>query len=301
MDYPDSEEETTHGGEAVINPNILDIEDTEMADAEAPKLVAAPAATMTPAHISSKATAAGRQPASGDHFNNKEKLSDGACGTKKRQTSALSGGSPYDGPDLPPIYLTVRKEREKRLVARNLYGCGYTGAECTTIGASVSQIETVGSFSNAGDKRHNHTQLKHDFKNLRNLSTSFDTNTLNCISCPGGHSVLRREIGGEDVGMDFPPVFILTDQNFSPMVPAGAEGECLKIIQIEHGNLAELASVFLEITKGFAIPAGTVLVLASASHMAAVGKAEYSADFVKASIRLREAPVGSGYCMVSPS
>jgi hypothetical protein len=140
MDYPDSEEETTHGGEAVINPNILDIEDTEMADAEAPKPVAA---TMIPAHISSKAMAAGRQSASGDHFNTKEKLSVGACGTKKRQTSALSGCSTHDGPDLPPIYLTVRKEREKRLVARNLYGCGYTGAECTTIGASVSQIETV--------------------------------------------------------------------------------------------------------------------------------------------------------------
>jgi hypothetical protein len=224
IDYPDSEEETTHGGEAVINPNILDIDDAEMADADAPKPVAAPAATTTPARIGSTDTAACRQPASGERSNIKEKLSDGACSTKKRQTSTLSGCSAHDGPDLPPIYLTVRKEREKRLVARNLYGCGYTGAESTTIGASVSPIETVGSFSNAGDKRHNHTQLKHDFKNLRNLSTSFDTSTLNCISCNGGHSVLRREIGGEDVGMDFPLVFILTDQNFSPMVPAGGEG-----------------------------------------------------------------------------
>ncbi len=54
----------------------------------------------------------------------------------------------------------------------------------------------------------------------------------------------------------------------------GGEGECLKIIQIENGTLVELVDVFLELTKGFAVPAGTVLLISSASHMAAVGTAE---------------------------
>jgi hypothetical protein len=121
------------------------------------------------------------------------------------------------------------------------------------------------------------------------MSTSFDTSTLNCITCTGVNKVLRREIEGEDVGLDYPPVFILTDQNFPSTIPAGGEGECMKIIQVEHGSLAELVGVFLEITKGFAIPAGTILLLASASHMAAVGTAEYAADFVCANIRIREA------------
>jgi hypothetical protein len=66
----------------------------------------------------------------------------------------------------------------------------------------------------------------------------------------------------------------------------------MKIIQIEHGNLAELVSVFLKITKGFAIPAGTIVLLASASHMAVAGSAEYAADFVRANIRMREALSG---------
>jgi hypothetical protein len=44
-----------------------------------------------------------------------------------------------------------------------------------------------------------------------------------------------------------------------------------------NGNLAELVRVFLELTRGFAVPAGTVLLLSSASHMAAVGTAEYAA------------------------
>jgi hypothetical protein len=74
------------------------------------------------------------------------------------------------------------------------------------------------------------------------------------------------------------------------MIPAGGEGDgtCLKIILIEHGTLAELVSVFLEITKGFAIPAGTVVLMASASNMATAGTADYAAEFVKANARLRE-------------
>ncbi len=65
-----------------------------------------------------------------------------------------------------------------------------------------------------------------------------------------------------------------------------------KILQIEHGSLTELVDVFLEITKGFSIPAGTVLVMASASSMAMIGTAEYAKEFVSANIRLRETFAG---------
>ncbi len=56
------------------------------------------------------------------------------------------------------------------------------------------------------------------------------------------------------------------------MIPAGGEGdgECIKIIQVEHGSLTELVDVFLEITKGFSIPTRTVLMMASASSMAMI-------------------------------
>jgi hypothetical protein len=87
--------------------------------------------------------------------------------------------------------------------------------------------------------------------------------------------------------MDNPPVFILSDQNFPPMVPAGGEGECLKIIQVENSTLVELAEVFLSMTKGFDVPAGTVILLASASHASVVGTAEYATEFVRASGMLR--------------
>ncbi len=51
-------------------------------------------------------------------------------------------------------------------------------------------------------------------------------------------------------------------------------------------TLTPLVDVFLELTKGFAMPAGTVLLISSASQMAAVGTAEYAAAFVRARVRV---------------
>jgi hypothetical protein len=96
-----------------------------------------------------------------------------------------------------------------------------------------------------------------------------------------------------DVGMDNPPLFVLTDQNFPSMVPAEGEGECLKIIQVENGSLADLVEVFLGVTRGFDVPAGAVVLIASASHAAAVGTADYASDFVRASGSLRGAFAGA--------
>ncbi len=100
-----------------------------------------------------------------------------------------------------------------------------------------------------------------------------------------------------------PPLFVLADQNFPPIVPVGGEGECIKIVQVENGSLAELVEVFLGLTRGFDLPAGTVLLLSSASHAAFVGTADYAADFIRASGQLRNAFMGGGSLSytVSPS
>jgi hypothetical protein len=77
------------------------------------------------------------------------------------------------------------------------------------------------------------------------------------------------------------------------MVPVEGEGECLKIIQVEDGTLVDLVEVFLGVTRGFDVPARAVVLMASASHAAAVGAAEYAVDFVRASGSLRGAFAGS--------
>jgi hypothetical protein len=111
-----------------------------------------------------------------------------------------------DGPDLPPIYRTVRKEKEKQMVTRHLYGGASAEAACTNKGVAVSKVETIGSFANTGDKRHNHTMHRYDFNNVRNLSTSFNTSTLTCTTCQGEHTVLTGKLKGQTLGW-IPPLF----------------------------------------------------------------------------------------------
>jgi hypothetical protein len=193
MDYPESDEEGTSQQDAMATANsILDTDDADMADG-----------TGAEENLHSRSTSAGpmardRQPGYGTH------RAGDSCHFGKRSApgSSSSGGNMMNAenvPDLPPIYMTVRKEREKKMTTRHLSGGESNGAVGTSRGATVSQVEVIGSFANAGDKRHNHTMHRFDFQNLRNLSTSFNTSNLMCTTCQEEHRVLRREIEGVEM------------------------------------------------------------------------------------------------------
>jgi hypothetical protein len=117
--------------------------------------------------------------------------------------------------------------KQSKLLVRHLNGGGTGELDCTNPGVSNSNAERVGSFVNDNDKRHNYTTHRHDHATCRNISFSFTPESLMCNPCSGEHRVLRRSVEGVDVGMDNPPLFFLTDQNFPAMVPAEGEGECL--------------------------------------------------------------------------
>jgi len=73
-------------------------------------------------------------------------------------------------------------------------------------------------------------------------------------------------------------IFVLSDQNFPPAVPCST-GECMKIIRIENGKLAELVNVLLDVTgRGSILPAGSVVLIFSASHLLMTGLAGYVTD-----------------------
>ncbi len=213
---------------------------------------------------------------------------------KKISSGSATSRSTVNGsnrPTLPAIYHTVKKLKQSKLVVHHLNRGGISELDCTNPCAFSSKAGQVGVNNN--DKRHNYTTHRHDHANYRNISFSFTPATLICSTFPREHRVLRRTVEGVDVGMDNPPVFILMDQNFPPMVPAEGEGECLKIIQVENGSLADLVEVFLRVTRGFDVPAGAVVLIASASHGAAVAAADYAVDLVRASCSLQGAFAGS--------
>jgi hypothetical protein len=119
--------------------------------------------------------------------------------------------------------------------------------------------------------------------------------TFVCNTCTSGeHLVLHRDGQKVNVRDLVPQAFVLADQNFLPAVPVGEDGgDCLKIFRLENCTLSDLVGAFLDATRGYSLPAGSVVVLTSACHLAAVGTAAYVSDFVAARLRLLAAFSGS--------
>ncbi len=97
------------------------------------------------------------------------------------------------------------------------------------------------------------------------------------------------EGGGAGLTGLTPKCFYLSDQCFPPVLPSSGGGECLAIVRVECGTLAELISAFLDLTGDYEVPVGTVVIFSSLTHLSRVGTAVYAADIVKALSRLREA------------
>jgi hypothetical protein len=123
MDYPDSDEDTGMQTEALATGNsILDSEDVDMGSSNMPLGAAGSseegnrsASLPTPGNIRIEPPARGNA------------LSEGT-NRKRSSYSTTSERLSEDGPDLPPIYLTVRKEKEKKMVTHNLFGGGDSGS-----------------------------------------------------------------------------------------------------------------------------------------------------------------------------
>jgi hypothetical protein len=79
-----------------------------------------------------------------------------------------------------------------------------------------------------------------------------------------------------------PCVLSLWTRTSPPFISVDGEGECLKIICVEDGTLGELLDVFLELTLGFAVLSGSVVVISSISHLAWAGTAAYAEASVAA-------------------
>jgi hypothetical protein len=72
-------------------------------------------------------------------------------------------------------------------------------------------------------------------------------------------------------------VFIVSDQGFPPgLVPAS--GGCVIVMRQEYGSINELCDMFIEHTRGCIIPAGSIVMLSSLTHLADVGVGAYTED-----------------------
>jgi hypothetical protein len=149
---------------------------------------------------------------------------------QKTFSSTSAAGSSFSScgnrPSLPPIYHTVRKLKKDKLVVRHLNGGGTSEMVCTTTGVTNSIAGGVGSFINDNDKRHNLTTHRHDHSHLRNISFSFNPETLVCNTCPGEHRILHRTVEGNDVRMNFPPPIHSNRSKLSRLLAVSLARQC---------------------------------------------------------------------------
>jgi hypothetical protein len=144
-------------------------------------------------------------------------------------------------------------------------------------GGMAQEKISIGSFSVNGDHRTSICHFRALMDRKMNICFSFDPLTLKCGNCPdrGSHDVDGGGSGGRGGGIR--QTYILSDQNFPPAIPC-TDGECLKIIRVENGSLSEIVSCFLDLMRGRGVPAGSVILLSSASHLQMMGVAGYMVD-----------------------
>jgi hypothetical protein len=191
------------------------------------------------------------------------------------ETPAGAGNSGSGGNGSPPqttklggdgAYSAILTERQSRFTIKHLHGDGE--ADCNP---------AIGTFYNPPDYRITKTVIKSFFGNKQNVSFSFDPSSLTCNNCKTkpGHA-----IAGSDA--DPPPTFVLSDQCFPAALPAAGAGGCIHIIRIENGTVNELAKLFVDVFAGVHVQVGSLILLSSVSHLAAVGTAAYAESIVRA-------------------
>jgi hypothetical protein len=161
-------------------------------------------------------------------------------------------------------YSAIFNDRQNRFSIKHLYGDGE--ADCRPL---------IGTFYDPKDSRTNLAVVKSYFAKKQNVSFSFNPTSLTCNNCVNnpGHAI---------AGSNGSSVFILADQCFPAALPAAGPGECIPIIRIENGTVNELARLLVDVFAGVEIRVGSLILLASVSHLAAAGTAAYAESTVRA-------------------
>jgi hypothetical protein len=145
-------------------------------------------------------------------------------------------------------------------------------------------LPPCGTFHNPQDARLNRADLVEDIDLVHIASTSFTPGTWECLSCLG-HKILPRKRNLTQ-WTEGSKLILLTDQNFSPIIPS-VQGCCPAIIRMEDGSLGELGDSLCTLLGDFALPEGTIIAIASLSHLQRVGLAVYADKLVSECRRFR--------------
>jgi hypothetical protein len=181
--------------------------------------------------------------------------------------------------EFPPAYSIIRACKFKNLGTTRL--ASVFGLARKTGGKLGIQ---KGGLSVPGDGRTFVAQNYHCPEKGLNISISIgkpskgNQDDMPCLACPTAHSIATR------FAKSMPTVFVITDQNFPAVLPA-SKGDCVVILRVEDGSLFEIMEAFVDRFRAHlaphgSLPAGSVILLGSLSHLRTRGIANYAESLV---------------------
>ena len=146
----------------------------------------------------------------------------------------------------------------------------------TLQGGALLAAEDTGSFFSSGDGRISRCYLATSLSEKKTVSYSFQPKSFLCSCCEvnAGHRVFNHRQEEAEAR----EVIFLTDQSYPACLPSMNKNKCIISIRVENGGMRELLKELLEATVSTKLAAGTVILLFSISHLAAVGTAAYIDD-----------------------
>ena len=135
-----------------------------------------------------------------------------------------------------------------------------------------------GDFLLAGDGRMGMVQLLVNFSRKTCKTYSFDPETMYCSMCKDkdhklmGGAYVASEMGGERI-------VVFTGDQALPPGWISSSGGYPATIRIEYGSLRDIAEEVAAVTRGWKVPASSIIFLSSATQLMGAGLGHYMADF----------------------
>ena len=198
------------------------------------------------------------------------------------------GGQCTQNVHLPLEYFQCRAAREAcfadravEISAQISLGCT-VGGEPYRIGAFDQQLHGLGTCF-VGSRVSKGEGLAN-----QSISASFDPATLICISCETHHPLLGNK----------PVCICVSDQNFLPNISGGRN--CVGVIRLENCSLREQTEIVQEVFSGCSFPAGSVIIMGSATHLHRVGATLYALDWNTVTMQLGKNLSNVQFCPLIP-
>jgi hypothetical protein len=150
------------------------------------------------------------------------------------------------------------------------------GGRCATKLNRRMKLEAAekDGFLVKGDERYFRNANESSIDRRVNVSSSF-TLSGRCHTClNGAHDAWQGRQGQ-------PVVMAAGDQHYPANLPARGDGECIRILRVENGSLAEITGEIIRMSPRGGVVPGTVIMLGSAVMLGVESVAQYAAEWKK--------------------